>query len=121
MGEASQTLASRVERLERQNRRMRWLLFTLPGVALLAGAAGPGVWEGKQVVAEEVVLKDKNGKIRVRLAADLEGNGPQLYLLSAKEKTVLAAGQNKENGVGFVEFHAEGEFKGGIGGNAVKK
>ena len=107
--------------MERQNRRQRWALLTLPAIALLVGAAAPGVLEGKQVVAEEVILKDKNGKIRVRLAADLEGNGPQLYLLSAKEKTVLAAGQNKDNGVGFVEWHADGEFKGGVGGNSIKK
>lgn len=120
MSEAMQTLEARVERLERQNRWLRWSLLILPALALLAGAA-PGVWEGKQVVAEDIILKDKNGKVRVRIAADLEGKGPQLYLLSAKEKTVLAAGQNKDNGVGFIEYYADGEFKGGIGGNAVKK
>lgn len=117
---ASKSLESRIECLERRNQRLRWLLVILPAVAFLAAAATPGVWEGKRIVAEDIILKDKNGKIRVRIAADLDGNGPQLFLLSAQEKTVLAAGQNKRNGVGFVEYHVEGEFKGGIGGNAVK-
>lgn len=122
MGE-SRSLEMRVGCLERQNHRMRWLLLVLPLVALVLGAAAQDVWEGKRVVAEEVLLKDRNGNVRLRLVGDhVQGDGgPIILLLSADGKQVLAAGQNQENGVGYVEYYSAGEFQGGIGGNAVKK
>jgi hypothetical protein len=121
MNDALRSLEARVERVERQNRRLRWLLLTLPAVALLAGAAAPGVWEGKKVVAEEVTLKDKDGQVRVLLAADSGGAGPHLILYTKKGKVALAAGQSKDNGIGFVDFSDEGQFKGGVGGTAINK
>jgi hypothetical protein len=121
MSEGSLGLETRVDRLERQNRRLLWLLLTLPAVALLAGAAAPGVWEGKKVVAEEVTLKDKDGTVRVLLAADADGAGPHLILYTKKGKVALSAGQSKDNGIGFVDFSDEGQFKGGVGENAVNK
>src|SRR5690242_10006409 len=96
------SLSERVDRLERQNRRLRWLLLGLPVIALLVGAqAQQAVWKGKTVVAEGFILNDPNGKmraalklskdgshlflvdnngqVRVNLAADIDGNGPALY------------------------------------------
>ena len=62
------SLSERIDRLERQNRRLRWLLLGLPVVALLIGAqAQQAVWKGKTVVAEEFVLSDPNGKMRATL------------------------------------------------------
>jgi len=53
--------------------------------------------------------------------ANPEDAGPVLFLYSKHEKSVLAAGQSKDNGIGFVEFCDEGNVKGGFGGNALKK
>jgi hypothetical protein len=167
MNELRDSLEQRVERLERQNRRFRWFLLTLPVLALVLGAeVQKAVWKGKTVVAEEFILADadgktrallnlqkdgphfflldNDGKVRVNLAADSEGNCPALFLINAEgkslatlrrlqdgspvlalfandEKPVLIAGRNKDNGVGFVEWHdGKGNFKGSMGGNSVK-
>jgi hypothetical protein len=144
MHEQIQSLEVRLNRMERENRRLRWLLLGLPAIALLIGAqAQKAVWKGKTVVAEEfiladpdgktraslmmlkdgahLVLQDQDGKARVRLAANPDGAGPLLYLYTKDEKAALAAGQSKDNGIGFVEFYDDGKIKGGVGGSALKK
>ena len=121
MRESLQTIEARLEQIERQNRRLRWLVLVLPLATLLAGAAGPDIWEGKKVVAEEIVLKDKNGAVRVLIKADVNGFGPSLFMYTKKDKMALAAGQSKDNGIGFIDFYDEGNFKGGVGGNSLKK
>ena len=160
------SLSERVDRLERQNRRLRWLLLGLPVVALLIGAqAQQAVWKGKTVVAEEFILNDPNGKmratlmlqkdaphlflldsdgrVRVNLAADSEGNGPALFLVNKEkvvatlrsykdqgplfglfaddEKPILTAGRAPQNGVGYVDFFdGKGNWKGSVGGIHLK-
>src|SRR5262249_3512408 len=114
------SLSERVDRLERQNRRLRWLLLGLPVVTLLVGAhAQRAVWKGKTVTPEEFILSDPNGKmratlmlqkdaprlflldsdgrVRVNLAADSEGNGPALFLVN-KEKVVATLRSYKDQG-----------------------
>jgi hypothetical protein len=113
-------------------------------VALALGAASQNdIFKAKMVVAEEfvltdsegktraslmlvendaqLVLQDSAGKARVRLAANPEEAGPFLFLYTKNEKTALAAGQSKDNGIGFIEFYDEGNVKAGFGGNALKK
>lgn len=144
MDDRTHSMEDRLGRLERQNRRFRWLMLGLPAVAFLLGSATQQeVWRGKMVVAEEfvladpdgetraslmllddgahLVLQDKDGKARVRLAANPDGAGPLLYLYTKDEKAALAAGQSKDNGIGFVEFYDEGKVKGGVGGNSFDK
>jgi hypothetical protein len=140
----SQHLEHRLQRLEKQNRKLWWAIFCLPLFAMLLGAqAQESLLKGKKVVAEEfvltdseghtraslmlfkdgahLVLQDQNGKARVRLAANADNAGPLLYLYNEEEKAALAAGQSKDNGIGFVEFYDSGKIKGGVGGNAYKK
>ena len=142
--ELTSSLESRISSLERKNRQQRWLLLFLPLIALTLGAAAQNeIFKAKKVVAEEfiltdsegktraslmlvdngaqLVLQDSAGKARVRLAANPEEAGPVLYLYTKNEKTALAAGQSKDNGIGFVEFYDEGNVKAGFGGNALKK
>jgi hypothetical protein len=113
-------------------------------VALTLGAASQNdIFKAKKVVAEEfvltdsegktraslmlvensaqLVLQDSAGKARVRLAANPEEAGPILFLYTKNEKTALAAGQSKDNGIGFIEFYDEGNVKAGFGGHALKK
>ena len=66
MGEVSPTLESRVEQMERLNRRQRWLLLGLPAITLLLGASAAQVadWKGKSVTTEKLILVDGDGKER---------------------------------------------------------
>ncbi len=142
--ESTFSLESRICLLERQNRRQRWLILLLPLFALVLGAASQNEsLNAKKVVAEEfvltdgkgntraslmlvddgahLVLQDSSGKARVRLAANPNDAGPMLLLYTKNEKTALATGQSKDNGIGFIEFYDEGNVRGGFGGNAFKK
>ncbi len=137
-------MEARLHRAEKLNRRLFWLLLSLPVVALILGAQGQqAALQGKRVVAQEfvltdadgktratlmalkdgahLVLQDSDGKARVRLAANAENAGPLLFLYTKNERVAWAAGQNKDNGIGFVEFFNDGEWKGGVGGSAFKK
>jgi hypothetical protein len=132
------SLSERVDRLERQNRRLRWLLLGLPVVALLVGAqAQQAVWKGKTVVAEEFILNDPNGKtraslrvekdgprlmltdkdgrVRVSLAGDSEGDhqkdGPHLWLMDKDGRVrVNLAADNDGNGPGLHLANATGKL-----------
>ena len=86
-----QTLHNRVVGLENQNRRLKQL-----GLAALFGAAlfllmGQGPTK-KTVEANEFVLRDRNGDVRVRLSIPSEAASvvmPQMVFLDAKGNTSL--------------------------------
>jgi hypothetical protein len=121
MNPASRSLASRVEGLEQQNRRLRWLLLGLPAGALLLGASAAQLadWKGKSVTAEKLILVDGNGKERGALY--VHGGEPVLELYNKDHSLILNAGKSRDNGVGFMQFFdGQGTFKGGVGGNALK-
>jgi hypothetical protein len=121
MNEASRSLSARVERLERQNRRQRWLLLGLPAVALLLGASAAQVadWKGKSVTTEKLILVDGDGKERGALY--VHKGEPVLELYNKDHSLLLNAGKSPDNGVAFIQFFDEkGKFKGGVGGNALK-
>ncbi|MEX1229442.1 MAG: hypothetical protein WEB58_04325 [Planctomycetaceae bacterium] len=114
--EFTSDIVKRLDRLERQNRRLRWLLLLLPAVALAIGAgANTDPLKAKSVVAEQFILNDADGKHRgslmmvdgsaVLTLRDAEGNnrvtlqagddgidskkkGPGLFLVSGKGKAV---------------------------------
>ena len=111
-------ILKRLERLERQNRRLRWLLVLLPAVAIAIGAGADGDHlKAKSVVAESFILKDADGKDRASLSLvdgtsvftlrDATGNsrvtvqagaegtdskkqGPGLFLVNGKGKAVAS-------------------------------
>lgn len=93
-------LAERVECLERENRRWRRGVFTLliGGLVTVAGAAqldnGP-----KVVEAERFVVRDKDGKERIRLGLSTDGS-PALFLWNkvGADRVVLQASDQDESG-----------------------
>jgi hypothetical protein len=101
MSENCDSLEFRLDRLERSNNRLRWLLLGVPLVILIMGAqAQQSVWKGKTVTAEEFVLTDSDGKykeqnVRIRLSADPDGRGPALFLVNAKHKVVATLRTDK--------------------------
>jgi hypothetical protein len=98
-----------MDRLERQNRRQRWLLLALPFLALVLGAQAAD-WKGKSIITEKLVLVDADGKergsfatgksgsylnlhdgkgkLRIQAIADHESKGPAFFLLNEKGTTI---------------------------------
>lgn len=143
-------LESRIARLERKNRLMMTLCICGPCLAFLLGAdVVDTVWQGKKVTAEEFVLTNSDGEVRARLATRKEGgadlvlidkngkvrvlltanggnnnenatkgkDGPAIVLLTNEQKPALIAGTNRDSGIGSVDFLDNGQFKGGVGGS----
>lgn len=127
-----EALAGRLDKLERQNRRLKWTVFAVPliGTALIGlVAADPGKDTRKDTVITQnlilqdekgkttatlttekdgphFVLYDRKGKVRVRIAADFEGKGPAVFLLDKKDN-VRATLRTLEDG--GPAFHLFGE------------
>ena len=167
MSQVSRSVESRVQQLEKQNRLQRWLLLGVPAVFLLLGASTNEVldWRGKSLTAEKLVLvdgegkergsfaagadgsqlilRDTEGRIRVRTFADYEGEGPAFFLVNEKDKVaatvrmidngpilvlcndegknLVAVGKSTGNGIGYIEFYDDkGNLKAGYGGTAIK-
>ncbi len=90
------SLAARVERLEKQNRRMRRLCVMLvltPALVIVACQSRPAL----TVEAQKFVLRDKNGKVRAEIAMNYD-IGPKGYPVvrlldeGGKERTTIGAG-----------------------------
>jgi hypothetical protein len=106
-------LAERIERLERENRRWRWGsgLAMIGGLVVMIGGAQKAS-DPKVVEAEGFIVRDKDGKERVRLGM-ATGGGPALFLrgndghnrviLQASEEDdcggLFLFGSGKENGL----------------------
>lgn len=78
------TLCERVERIERQNRRLK----LLAGAALTVFGAlvlmGQGPVKGRTLEAETFILKDADGKVRVRM--ETKGSAVLLSLFDRQEQ-----------------------------------
>jgi hypothetical protein len=78
------TLCERVERIERQNRRFR----LLGGAALAAFGAlvlmGQAPVKGRTLEAETIILKDADGKVRLRM--ETKGHAVLLRLFDRQEQ-----------------------------------
>jgi len=87
---------ARLDRLERQNRRLKLgglaLLLGL-GVVVLAGGQGEG--KPKTVEAERFILRDEFGRQRAALTVS-KGGDPALYLLDTDEQARVALGLSKD-------------------------
>ena len=84
-------LAQRVEKLEKANRRLEFagvLALTLVGCLLLLGAASPK----RTVSAEEFILRDEDGDLRVSLHMTASGPALSLFDANGKVRAVLAMG-----------------------------
>ena len=84
-------LELRLDRLERQNRKLRGLLLTL-ALALLAllgwGAAAPAP---ERLQARQIEIVDETGRAVAVLGADEMGGWLRLYTLQGAERMRLAA------------------------------
>ena len=94
MSQRLDTLAVRVDRLERQNRRLKGLLvlaLLAPGAMLMTGMqqATP-----KTVEAESFVVKDSNGRTLAVLGRHGEYHGLNLY--DAKNRPAASFGLDRE-------------------------
>ena len=96
MTSSSSEIVSRLERLERQNRSLRGLLLLVAGalgVFLMGGAGSKSVVQ-EVVESESFVVKDKSGKIRVRMGLEADGSsGLRIFDANGvlRVKTVLTA------------------------------
>lgn len=102
----SQDLATRIERLEDENRRLkrsarRWALglAALGGVAVLSSMTSVVC---KTVWAERFVLKDAGGRDRGFITAYETGGAPQFALLDARGKQTLSLGVD-DDGRAYIE------------------
>ena len=90
----SATLEQRIERVERENRRLKIAALTallgLGGAFSLGAAANPP----QKLEAETIVLRDAQGKSRIVLGVDEEG--PGIAFLDTKGKLRLNLGLAKE-------------------------
>src|SRR5882724_3557081 len=101
MGPASADLTavvSRVERLERENRRLR--VAALAGLFLISCAAMKSGPDGRKLEAEEFLLRDAAGIVRVRLGNEQSATGvpmPGLFLYDANGKLRGRLGMGKND------------------------
>jgi len=94
-------MAQRMDRLERENRRFKWIgVLVLVGIAalMMMGQAKPSE-VAKVIEAEQFVLRDKNGKERGFLGVEKGVSGLTLYGKNKMLKATLAA---SEEGVGLL-------------------
>jgi hypothetical protein len=91
-------IEERLEKLERQNRRMKLAglgAVVIAGAFVLMGqASGPRT--PPEVRAKSFVLVDANGETRARLYMSASGKGPELDLLDAKGNPRVVLGANSE-------------------------
>lgn len=84
-----QTVMTRLENLETQNKRLKrvgTVLFLLLGVLIVAGVAAPN----RTIEADKFVIKDANGKTRAELSSS--DAGPELNFLDERGTLRLSVG-----------------------------
>ena len=104
-------LSQRIERLERDSRKIRRVSYTIAGLGLLFGLAGmaaPAVCD--TVFAERLVIRDNAGQQRI--VADAYSGAPSFSVLS-KEGRALARIGVAQDGEPYLTFYdAKGSEKG---------
>ena len=111
MTEGLHDVNARLERLERENRRLkRWAGVACGGFALLglAGAAAPAICD--VVSAERLVLRDNGG--RQRLVVDAyQTDSPTLVLQTREGKTLARLGIDERGEAYFNLYDKQGGAK----------
>jgi hypothetical protein len=113
MSEGLQAVVARLEKVERQNRRMRLaglaiLLFA--GTGLLMGQAAPS---HKTIDARELILRDDGGTPRIKLF--VTDHGPMLSMIRANGKPQVGLGLG-ENGIANLSlFDKKGQARVALG------
>jgi hypothetical protein len=104
------TLNLRLERLERENIRLKkagavFVVALAAWVVLGSGFVRPV----KQLVAERFVLKDPQGVVRAHLASKKDGS-PELALFDAKGNRRVTMNSTADN-TSSIDFHDKGEVR----------
>jgi len=160
-------LEQRVIQLEKQSRLLKALLLAIPFLTLMLGAeaakkaAPTETLEAESLViaspdgkgratlslvdgSPQLVLSDKDGQVRARLAADFQGRGPGLFLSNEQgdgiamlhkhkkagalvlysdgDNPIVTVGEaDASNGYGTINFYDDkGKWKQAIGGGNLK-
>lgn len=95
-----QTLEERLEKVEKQNRKLVRLLIGLfsifPILGILAFQQSSQFF--KVIETNKLILKDKNGRERAILMIDENGNSPKLRFKNERDSIVTSIGVNGEYG-----------------------
>ena len=99
-----QTIMARVERLERQNRRMKLVVVSMVvvvGAGLLMGQASPTKKVPKVITAEKFRVVDKDGNLRIGLGVEPDGS-PRLMFIDEDGKTRIGLYVERDDSTGMV-------------------
>jgi hypothetical protein len=101
----TQDLIARVDKLERQTRRLKVMTMAFAlgiGATMLMGQAGPV----RTLEATAFILKDDTGMVRAKLFMDPVGNGPSLSLYDSNgARRVLIFQGSKSDAEGLILYN----------------
>lgn len=112
------SLQERMERIERQNRRLKGYMAVMAvsflSVAMLGAAAGLTDGQFGQITAQGLTIVDDSGRERIRIGSGEEGTG--LQVLNRAGKKILGIGlPADEEGSGILFSDQEGRPRIGLG------
>jgi hypothetical protein len=112
------TLHERIERVEKQNRRLKNTMFFLVvpflALAVMGAKAGPNDGHFRQITAERISFVDGAGQERMLIGSSEEGTG--IKVLNKAGKKVLGIGTTgDEGGSGILVNDKEGRPRIGLG------
>jgi len=108
----------RIERIEKQNRRLKNTMFLLVlsflALAVMGAKAGPNDGHFRQIIAERISFVDGAGQERMLIGSSEEGTG--IKVLNKAGKKVLGIGiAGDEGGSGILVNDKEGRPRIGLG------
>jgi hypothetical protein len=112
------TLHERIERIEKQNRRLKntmfFLVLSFLALAVMGAKAGPNDGHFRQIIAERISFVDGSGQERMLMGSSEEGTG--IKVLNKAGKKVLGIGiAGDEGGSGILVADKEGRPRIGLG------
>lgn len=108
----------RIERIEKQNRRLKHTMFLLVlsflALAVMGAKAGPNDGHFRQIIAERISFVDDAGQERMLIGSSEEGTG--IRILNKAGKKALGIGiTGDEGGSGILVTDKEGRPRIGLG------
>ena len=112
------TLHERIERIEKQNRRLKntmfFLVLSFLALAVMGAKAGPNDGHFRQIIAESISFVDGSGQELMLMGSSEEGTG--IKVLNKAGKKVLGIGiAGDEGGSGILVADKEGRPRIGLG------
>ena len=112
------TLHERIEKIEKQNRRLKNTMFLLVlsflALAVMGAKAGPNDGHFRQIIAERISFVDGAGQERMLIGTSEEGTGIRI-LNKAGKKTLGIGITGDEGGSGILVNDKEGRPRIGLG------